>query len=564
MLQKLLLQKLSHEANLIATYEGYLNNVIDIYQGSNPEQTKLIKKSIEEFDKKIIEKHISAISTLSELDMAEKVKLLFKTEQMLEDVQIVTNLIVGLLTSVDIKSSVSSSSTAYAYDYIKKMLENITSLNTKHQIYLKEIKQNLYDEYVSTLFTSLNLEAQRDNVEKLGEIISTTYKKYPKSRYLYAAILNHITQAYPVYGKRLISEIEILKDEALQIDLSQANQKTSCILMNMMQHYDLMPDGLYRKLDVIFEDLGLKCTKLEEASKLLSAQKPTGFVIINKIPEKWSQTCEYRVWNICSSNRDSTSGNSENNIDPDFAIDKKTLEAFDTIQVIKVDKTKNYIKYVGVANPVNIIVLDNLNDKYRILSPWGIFPVTKSTQGIPSNWLDLSMKKHPAIRVQAYNRNFESEVLKYVKEVKEFPDIDNDEEVMKTRAAITDALTSWFDKKISVTLDSFREKMLSGEMEDMFYECVMDALNKFNKHDNVYLTCLSVANQLTNKFNREMVYQVKSFKSNVFNEMNMENLKSYMRTYFKDMIVMILEIIITDNTLFNIVVTKKTTLDIEN
>jgi len=75
---------------------------------------------------------------------------------------------------------------------------------------------------------------------------------------------------------------------------------------------------------------------------------------------------------------------------------------------------------------------------------------------------------------------------------------------------------------------------------------------------------LSVANQLTNKFNREMVYQVKSFKSNVFNEMNMENLKSYMRTYFKDMIVMILEIIITDNTLFNIVVTKKTTLDIEN
>lgn len=557
MLQKLLSQKLSHEANLIATYEGYLTNVIDIYQGSNPEQTKAVKKSIEDFDKKTIEKHIAAISTLSELNVAEKVKLLFKTEQLIEDIHVITDQIVALLISVDIKSSVSSSTTAYAYDYIKKMLENITSINLKHQIYLKEIKKDLYDEYVSVLFGSLDdkKSSSTDKIEELGKIISETYKKYPKSRYLYAAILNHITQEFPVYGKRLISEIEILKDEALQINITPSGN--SCILMNMMQHYDLMPDGPYRRLSELLEDLGLKCSKLEEASKLLSS-KPTGFVIINKIPEKWSQTCEYKVWNISSSNHDST-----NRIDPDYAIDKNILESFDTIQVINVDKSKNFIKYVGVANPVNIIVLDNINDLYRILSPWGIFPATKSTQGIPFNWLDLSMKKHPAIRVQAYNRNFESEVLKYVKDVREFPDIDNEEEVLKTRSAITEALTNWFEKKITVTLDSFREKMLSGEMEDIFYECVMDSLNKFNKHDNVYLTCLSIANQLTNKFNREMVYQVKSFQSNVFNEMNMENLKSFLRIYFKEMISSILEIIITDNTLFNIVVMKKATLDID-
>lgn len=551
-LQTLLSQKLSYEVNLITTYSGYLNNSIDIYQGSHPEQTKIIKKLIEDFDKKTTEKLIQAIGTFSELEISEQIKLLFKIESAFDDIHDIISQITNLLYNVDIKSSVSSSTTAYAYDYIKKMIDNITTLNTKHQTYLEDIRPDLYNNYVDVLFSSklFTGDVKNETIEQLSEIISTTYKKYPKSKYLYAAILNNITQKYPVYGKKLISEIEILKDESLQIKIDCI--KNSCVLMNMMQHYDLMPDGPYRKLDVLLGEFNIKASKLEEASKLLSSQKPTGFIIINRIPENWDQTCEYKIWNIVRSNINS-------NIDPDFGIDKNTLDAFNTIQNIKVNKTKNFIKYVGVSNPSLVIVLDNLNDTYRVLSPWNIFPYTKSTNGIPANWLDVSMNKHPAIRVMAYNKHFESEVLKYVGEAKEFPDIDNEESVLTARAKVIEKLSEWFDKKITVTLDSFREKMLSEEVSDIFYESIMDSLSKFDKHENVYLTCLSVANQLTNKFTREMAYQVKSFKSNVFNELNMENLKSYLRTYFREMLDTIMEIIITDNTMFNIVVMKKET-----
>jgi len=563
-LQTLLSQKLSHEVNLITTYSGYLNNSIDIYQGSHPEQTKIIKKLIEDFDKKTTEKLIQAIGTFSELEISEQIKLLFKIESAFDDIHDIISQITNLLYNVDIKSSVSSSTTAYAYDYIKKMIDNITTLNTKHQIYLEDIRPDLYNNYVDVLFSSklFTGDVKNETIEQLSEIISTTYKKYPKSKYLYAAILNNITQKYPVYGKKLISEIEILKDESLQIKIDCI--KNSCVLMNMMQHYDLMPDGPYRKLDVLLGEFNIKASKLEEASKLLSSQKPTGFIIINRIPENWDQTCEYKIWNIvCSNNLDRLSNLDRSiinsNIDPDFGIDKNTLDSFNTIQNIKVNKTKNFIKYVGVSNPSLVIVLDNLNDTYRVLSPWNIFPYTKSTNGIPANWLDVSMNKHPAIRVMAYNKHFESEVLKYVGEAKEFPDIDNEESVLTARAKVIEKLSEWFDKKITVTLDSFREKMLSEEVSDIFYESIMDSLGKFDKHENVYFTCLSVANQLTNKFTREMAYQVKSFKSNVFNELNMENLKSYLRTYFREMLDTIMEIIITDNTMFNIIVMKKET-----
>jgi len=164
------------------------------------------------------------------------------------------------------------------------------------------------------------------------------------------------------------------------------------------------------------------------------------------------------------------------------------------------------------------------------------------------------------MRVQAYNSHFEAEVMKYKEpEKREMPDIEYDEEVGQTRGSILTKLTEWFGKSTPILYDGFQDKLLNGDMSDLFHEQIMVNLEKFNKNKEmeVFLTSISVANQLTNRFMREMVNVTKSYKMNIFNELSKDDLRSRLRVDFKEMIKTIIDIIITDHSLFSIVASKK-------
>jgi len=562
-LQDSLKNKLNSELALIKTLATHLSNVEKIYQGSDPEQTKDIKKLLNAYPllSKNISQHIKAIGNIPDLKFGERLKIIFKGEHLIKQLQHTTSGTSILLSTVDVKSSISSSSIE-SYDIIIKIIEQVQLLNSKNNLENKKRNDVIYPLYVKVLFDSIDVK----NIDM--ELIKDTYRKYPESGNIYSVILSHISRTYPFLGKKLISEIELLKDDVLQVDIKRPSG-SSTILLNFMQTYDLMPDGPFRKLDVILAELNLNPTiSLDEASRLLSDSKQIGFMIINRIPTSWTQTCRYQIWNLIDADYIKES---KLLIDPDYGIDQKTLDSFDTIQIVsneEIGKKRNFIEIHDKGSSRDrhfYYILENVGELYRILSPWNILPAQKSlTPYIPTSWLDTSMKKHPVIRVQAYNTHFENEVLSYQDVEREFPDIEFEEEVNDTRSNIILALENWFAKSIPTNLDSFQEKLLEDSMEIIVHEQVMVSLDKFNKDKSseIFITAISVANQLVNRFTREMVALTKSYKSNIFNELNSGELKSRLRTDFKDMVQTIINIIVTDNSLFNIIITKKETIQV--
>lgn len=239
----------------------------------------------------------------------------------------------------------------------------------------------LYDDLIKTLkLIDDTLFDYTSRQQEIFEQIDVDLKKVEINKYN-ITLFTYLLQKNP--NEKLIQEI---KDKILPP--IKEHKRNSNVIQNIIQTHRLTPCGPSADLKEIMEQLGVKTTNFEAASKMLGV----GIVVIHKT---YPQPKEMNIWNLndlqyLTKKKLLLSESSGIN---DVVMKRyATIKEFDTILpngIIRYGKGKSYF-------------IESIGNMYRMLQRDG------------KKLIDLDLA--PLTRIETYNHILEDEILKHLKE----------------------------------------------------------------------------------------------------------------------------------------------------
>jgi hypothetical protein len=300
--------------------------------------------------------------------------------------------------------------------------------------------------------------------------------------------------------KRIAKDLEELKTLILVQGCPEANEagttpnKEVNVIQRLLQKFNLIPDGVGRPLEMIWEGLtGTRSKSHTPASvaKLLSARedKKYGFIIIDKsIP----RPIVHNFWTL---------------VDMDYllrqelyqprgvGVNSKSLRRFSTIVSeaelgAEVRQKISFVDAFDSHDPSKnyYFVLETLDGKnYHFLIPY-----VSNVNYLPASWLDAlrDEARVPSQRLRAYNQLFEAELIKHLQE----PFV---ELVAMTREEVQRDEAHWRSLRNAIKRDIV--DYVRGLMEDW----VVLSLEKFKKLLGEESLYRKIVREITNRIEAE-------------------------------------------------------------
>lgn len=543
--------------NTNKTYLGQFGQIKELYESSDPNASLITDQHMEQYEKNKsdLEKRIGAISSIHKLELVDRIKFGFQMYGLLENIQMPVKMMRIGLDNVNIQSSLSSSE----YSHLNHNMEILKLAYEKYQREYQNLLKNTTTDFLHTVF---------DGVESMIDIshLDEIYQKNPVVSF-YIQLIEYILRHYK--APTLLKNLEALKDQLLG---TAENPKHEHIWRSY-QSYDLMPDGPYRPLKELIEDLGYKEFDLEKLSKKISTHENRFMFIVLINPGQIT----YNPWNIAD-----TTYMKNNNmfVDPANGVNETTLSTFQTIETVDVSKNvKRSMKIIpskstkdtGGDKSVKYYVLETLDEKlYRILTPWGSFPGSSTVKYIPQNWLpgienpSVRMQMYPSCRTLTYNGIVEKKIMSHKKEMAEIKL--ESKLVVKEQGEIIDKCSNWFEtttkNKFPSSLTEYRELINSDNFKDSISDFIFSILIKM--YDTQKLTVMGVSHTLARRIAREIlgVTTKTSQVRNLFESYKEAPLRSELTSVFKQHIRQSVEIVVSNNSLCS-VLDKKEIMDLK-
>lgn len=537
--------------NTNKTYLSQFGQIKTLYESFDPNASLITDQHMEQYEKNKsdLEKRIAAVSSLSKLEWLDRIKFGFQMYNLFDEIQKPVKMMRHSFDNVNIQVSLSSSE----YNHLNHNMEILKLAYAKYQREYQNLLKTTTVEFLHEIFQGV---ADIADISHLDDI----YKKNPVVSF-YMQLIEYILKHYK--APTLLKNLEALKDQLL----GTAENPKHDHIWRSFQSYDLMPDGPYRILKELIEDLGYKETDLEKLSKKISTHENKFVFIVLINPGHIT----YNPWNIADFNY---MKNNNMYVDPSNGVNLDTLETFKTIETMTLKKiVKRSMKIIPAKNTganVKYYVLETPDEqKYRILTPWGSFPGSASNvKYIPQNWLPCvettRNQTYPSARTLTYNAIVEKEILSHKKEVAEIKL--ESRLVVKEQGELIDKCSNWFEtttkNKFPASLAEYRELINSDDFRDAVGEYIFGILIKM--YETKKLSVMGVSHSLAKRISREMlgVTTKTSQVRNLFDTYKEAPLKSELTGVFKQHIRQSVEIVVSNNSLCS-VLDKKEIMEIE-
>ena len=458
--------------NTTTNFRKHFSNITVLYESSDPASSIITNEALLEFKqtKADIIKHVSGIALLSQLKVAEQLKLSFKLANLIEIFQFPIKQMRDALDSTSIKELTSSDTS-----HLNQTTNMLHMIFNNYITNSYKLQQMCFDLLLHAIITSETIS------EIKSETLSELDSKYQCVSF-YSALLHYIFKHFR--NANLIENVEILKDRILGSTITKSSHPFT------FQTFDLV-GGKYQTLDEIF-GLKLKADiKFDKIAKQLSIDNKVFDIIVITNPTSFV----YNLWNLTE------------NIEYD-CIDPSTISQFETIKPVKskVKLDMKIYKSSSKSQPTSkttntpnadkryYYVLETYdNEHYRVMTPWQVFPNMK-LQYIPQSWLpeiksptkSAKIEHYPSGRIEAYNVLIEKKILKYKGQEKDSQI--NPKEVNNEKGLVVDHIKTWFldqtKKTPPVNLNEYRELLNSDNFRDHVESILVEVLTD-KKIENV-------------------------------------------------------------------------------
>lgn len=512
--------------NTTSNFRKHFLNLTTLYESSDPASSIITNEALLEQKnvKSDIIKHISGIALLSELKMAEKIKLSFKIANLIEKYQFPLKQMREALDNALIKELTSSDTT-----HLNQTTNMLHIIFNNFITNSNKLQKQCFDVLLHEIIT------QETVVDIASEMLIELDTKYPCVSF-YSSLLHYIFEHFK--NTNLLENVELLKDRIL------GSVETKSSFPFIFQTFDLM-GGKYQTLEEIF---GIKLKSninFEKIAKQISVDNKIYDIIVITNPTSFI----YNLWTLTE------------NIEYD-CIDNDTIKQFETIKpvsskvklgmkIYRSDKSidKSYKRYYYVLE-----TYDNIN--YRVMTPWQTFPNINLSY-IPQSWLPNIDGKtgYPSGRVEAYNSIIEKKIFKY--KGAEIELVAKSIEINKEKSTIVDSLKTWFTEQIKnhvpKNLGEYRDLLNSDDFHDYVEAKLVDILINL-RHDADIATLHSVASILTRRISREILGIItKSIVLKNMFDMYPDKIKSELPPIFGLNIEQCVNIVISYNTLLSLI-----------
>lgn len=476
--------------NTTEQFVKYFSQIRTLYESSDPNDATNNMKELQKIGKykENVSTFASALPLISQLDWNERIKLVF---QLIYNIHMMRNPLEQMRNSLDnayLQSSLGSSDFNHLIASVHMLKNTYLAYFAKYANYIKSINHTLIHQVFE------NIEDKKINYDKLSDL----YNKYQVLD-IYTEIIKYIISHYN--APKILQVIEVLKDQVLGTSLNSSHSHD----WRTFQSYGIMP-GPYETLDIIGKKLDIKIKKESDLTNISKTMK-VQFIVLTRYTE-----FIYLPRNIAD--KEYIQNNSLQ-IDPQYGINSKSLETFDTIKETKTSKIKsNMVFYPKTSKFTKYVILETYNGStYRILSPWNIFPIYESPSHIiPESYIPhikdakSRMAMYPSARIHTYNKILENKILENKGEeivIETAPYVVN-----KEQGEIVDKLNTWFVKsKTPKNLSEYRELINSDAFKGQLEITIIKILeSKFDTNKaEIYNTVISTASSITRRVARDML-----------------------------------------------------------
>jgi hypothetical protein len=498
--------------DVVNTFKRHFSQIHSLFESSDPMVSQTLNEQLAQFEKQKngAESRVNALPSISELEWADRLKLGFQLIQLIEKMQRPIFQMRAALDDTYVQSSLASSE----YSYLK---QSVDTLRITYEKYMHQF-QTMYDTAVERLSHDI-FEGVSGVDKKHLDQIEEMYVKYNVVGF-YSHVLKYILGHYK--ASELLQRVELLKDQLLE---TEANEKHSHEWRSF-QAYDLMPDGPYRSLKEVLNDIdanGLKVSDLTNIAKKLSTKEAEYIFIVLTRPT----SVTYNPWNIA----DAHYMNEHNmSVDPSRGVTVDTLNTFETIEELpsKGKKPKSNLQFYPVTKSKSTkkryYVLETYDgEHFRILTPWNIFPMYQSAvKYVTSTWISeienpkKRQEMYPSARVGTYNKILEEKIMQNKQEEEEI--VTESRDISKERGYLSEKSATWFNQKTKsknpknvgeyrdlINGDEFRgflEKELVNLLSDQ-YKLTKNVKNSRDRE--MLLTVMSVSSSVASRISREIL-----------------------------------------------------------
>lgn len=476
--------------NTTEQFSKYFSQIRTLYESSDPNEAtdniKELKKIMKYKDD--VETYASAVPLISQLNWNERIKLIF---QLMYNVHMMRNPLEQMRNSLDnvyLQSSLGSSDFNHLISSVHVLKNTYLSYFGKYNQYVNSINNRLIHQVFD------GVDDKQINYDKLSDL----YNKYQVLD-IYMDIIKYIISHYN--APKILQVIEILKDKVLgtKPHLPHSHE------WRTFQSYGIMP-GMYDTLENIGKKLDIKIKKESDLTNISKTMK-VQFIVLTRYTE-----FIYLPGNISDK---TYIKNNAFQIDPQYGVNIKSLEVFDTIKETKSQKIKsNMTFYPKTSKYTKYIILETYDTiHYRILSPWNVFPIYESSSYIiPESYIPhildnkSRMAIYPSARISTYNKILEEQILKNKGEeiiIETTPYVVN-----KEQGEIIDKLNTWFIKsKTPKKLSEYRELINGDDFKNQLESIIIKILkSKFDSDKpEIYNTLISTASSITRRISRDIL-----------------------------------------------------------